>query len=75
VAVADSGPGVAPQDRERIFGRLVRGDGSGQRQAGAGLGLPIARGIARAHGGDVLCRPRRDGGRGAVFVLRLPLAL
>jgi two-component system, OmpR family, sensor kinase len=72
VAVADSGPGVAPQDRERIFGRLVRGDGSGQRQAGAGLGLPIARGIARAHGGDVFCGPRRDGGR---FVLRLPLAL
>jgi two-component system, OmpR family, sensor kinase len=73
VAVADSGPGVAPQDRERIFGRLVRLNGSGgPHMSGAGLGLPIARGIARAHGGDVFCRPANPNGGGAVFVLRLP---
>lgn len=74
LAVADNGPGVEPQDRERVFGRLVRGDGADPgRAAGAGLGLPIARGIARAHGGDVLCVQTPPGAIGAVFVLRLPL--
>jgi two-component system, OmpR family, sensor kinase len=73
VAVCDAGPGVAEQDRERIFGRLVRGDTDGDSQSsGAGLGLPIARGIARAHGGDVVCQPSPPGSRGAVFVLSLP---
>jgi two-component system, OmpR family, sensor kinase len=74
VSVIDGGPGVAPQDSERIFGRLVRADGAGERRmTGAGLGLPIARGIARAHGGDVFCRPTPKGAVGAVFVLRLPV--
>jgi two-component system, OmpR family, sensor kinase len=71
VAVRDSGPGVAPQLREHIFDRLVRGDTRGGRSAGAGLGLPIARGFARAHGGDVTCEPSPPGA-GAVFVLTLP---
>jgi len=47
--VADDGPGVLPEDRERVFQRFVTfGPGSG-----TGLGLPIARAIARAHGGDL----------------------
>ena len=72
VAVCDSGPGVAPEHRESIFGRLVRLDGTlGNGAGGSGLGLPIARGIARAHGGDVTCRDTPPGG-GAVFVLTLP---
>ncbi len=72
VAVCDGGPGVAPEQRERIFGRLVRLDGAhGNRVTGSGLGLPIARGIARAHGGDVTCQPTPPGS-GAVFVLTLP---
>src|ERR1700732_2265292 len=70
VSVCDSGPGVAPGAREQIFGRLVRLEGN-RNGAGAGLGLPIARGIARAHGGDVTCEPTAPGA-GAVFVLRLP---
>lgn len=72
VAVHDSGPGVPAAQRERIFGRLVRLDGEGSRGSGAGLGLPIARGIARAHGGDVTCEPA---GAGGVFVLTLPAVL
>lgn len=73
VTVCDAGPGVAETERERIFGRLVRLDASGRsRTAGTGLGLPIARGIARAHGGDVVCQPSPRGSRGAVFVLWLP---
>ena len=71
--VTDDGPGVAPQDRERIFDRLVRLDtGRDRRHGGSGLGLPIARGFARAHGGDLTCEPPGPGG-GAVFRLLLPV--
>ena len=77
VLVADSGPGVPPEDRERIFDRLVRLDQarteSGTPDGGAGLGLAIARGFARAHGGDLRCVEPPDG-RGAAFVLTLPRA-
>jgi two-component system, OmpR family, sensor kinase len=75
VAVHDGGPGVPVGDRERIFGRLVRlGTGRNGAAQGGGLGLTIARGIARAHGGDVTCQPPPRGTGGAVFVLRLPNA-
>jgi two-component system, OmpR family, sensor histidine kinase KdpD len=69
--VRDRGPGVAPQQRERLFEPFQRGPSRGV-QGGTGLGLAIARGAARAQGGDVTYRPR-DGG-GSVFVLRLPAA-
>ncbi|KQR99642.1 hypothetical protein ASG12_02255 [Williamsia sp. Leaf354] len=52
IAVTDSGPGVPPEARERIFDRLVQLDAA-RDSTGAGLGLPIARALARAHGGDV----------------------
>ena len=65
--VADSGPGVAPEDRERIFERFARGNDQG-RTEGAGLGLAIVRSIARGHGGDV----RLASGPGARFELTLP---
>ncbi|GAA5158624.1 hypothetical protein GCM10023321_38670 [Pseudonocardia eucalypti] len=70
VTVADTGPGVPEADRERIFDRLVRLDESRGRSGGlggAGLGLAIARGIARAHGGELRC------GADSVFELTLPL--
>ncbi|TWF76276.1 signal transduction histidine kinase [Pseudonocardia hierapolitana] len=69
--VTDDGPGVAPADRERIFDRLVRLDEARGEDGGAGLGLAIARGIARVHGGDLRCvDPPSD--RGAAFELVLP---
>jgi two-component system OmpR family sensor kinase len=72
VAVSDSGPGVAAEHRDHIFERLVRLDGARNAPVnGAGLGLPIARGIARAHGGDVICAPSPPG-TGAIFVLIIP---
>lgn len=71
VAVSDSGPGVPDGERERVFDRWVRLDGTRDRSGGAGLGLPVARGIARAHGGDLECLAGPEGG-GAVFVLKLP---
>lgn len=72
VVVADTGPGVPAADRERIFDRLVRLDEARSADAGgAGLGLAIARGIARAHGGDLRCVDPPDG-TGAAFTLTLP---
>lgn len=70
LVVSDTGEGIAPADRERVFDRLVRLDASRDRDhGGAGLGLSIARALARAHGGDLVCEPR-DGG--AQFRLTLP---
>ncbi len=75
ITVADDGPGIPPADRERVFDRLVRLDEARSRpegQSGAGLGLAIARGFARAHGGDLRCVPPAAGATGAVFRLELP---
>ncbi|MFC6156006.1 sensor histidine kinase [Kribbella jiaozuonensis] len=67
VMVEDDGPGVPPEVRDRIFDRLVHSPQS----KGAGLGLAIARGVARAHGGDLTVGDRADGKPGAAFYLRL----
>ncbi|WP_062299129.1 sensor histidine kinase [Demequina maris] len=70
--VADEGDGIAPEELHRVFERFYRGPGSGERP-GRGIGLTIARSLARAHGGDVSARS--DGpGRGATFTLVLPRA-
>lgn len=70
LTVDDDGPGVAESERERVFDRLVRLDDARNRaDGGAGLGLPIARGLARAQGGDLVCLPR-DGGARFRVVLR-----
>lgn len=70
VTVTDTGPGVPDDERNRIFERLVRLDADRARDhGGAGLGLSIARALARAHGGDLVCLPH-DGG--AQFRLSLP---
>ncbi|HEX2010015.1 MAG TPA: ATP-binding protein [Roseateles sp.] len=70
--VADNGPGIAPALRERIFTPFftTKGDGIGELQ-GTGLGLAVARGVAREHGGELLLE---DVPQGASFLLRLPLA-
>jgi two-component system OmpR family sensor kinase len=74
VTVADAGPGVPPNERERIFERFVRLDPSRSRSAfGSGLGLAIARRIAEAHGGSLRCI-EPPAGAGACFELRLPRA-
>ena len=72
--VTDNGPGVPNADRERIFERLVRiDDARTNHRGGAGLGLPIARGIARAHHGELnALEPTL--GKGAQFRLTLPAA-
>ena len=70
--VDDDGPGIPPEDRERIFDRFARLDAArGRDGGGAGLGLSIVRAIARAHDGDVAVAQSPEGG--ARFVLELPL--
>lgn len=51
VEVEDAGPGIAPEHVPNLFARFSRGDPARARDGGAGLGLPIARAIAEAHGG------------------------
>lgn len=71
--VLDRGIGVAPKDRGRIFLEFVRVDDSlSTRVPGTGLGLTIARRIARDHGGELTCEGRD--GAGSDFVLMLPAA-
>ncbi len=60
--VSDDGPGVAPDETERIFEPGIRGRVAGDAR-GNGLGLPLARRLARAVGGDVSAVPSSDGGR------------
>ena len=69
--VRDAGPGVPPQEREAIFERFRRADGSGK--PGAGLGLYISRGLVQAHGGELTVGDAPGGG--AEFVFWLPRRL
>lgn len=72
VTVDDRGPGVPPQDRERIFDRFARGGASRGSRPGTGLGLALAAETLRAHDGSVWCADRP--GPGGRFVVRIPLA-
>lgn len=63
VTIEDRGPGIDPRDRERVFRPFTRVDPSRSRQTGgAGLGLAMARGAVRAHGGDITLEDRMGGG-------------
>jgi signal transduction histidine kinase len=71
LVVEDDGPGIAPQQRERVFDRFHRTDAARDRAlGGTGLGLAIVRAIAEAHGGCVLATASPEGG--ARVALELP---
>ncbi len=73
VEVEDDGPGVPPEALERVFEPFERLEASRSRDTGGiGLGLSVARSIARAHGGEATLRNRPGGGLAAV--VRLPLS-
>lgn len=68
--VCDCGPGVPPEEREKIFEPFYRLPGASEKAGSVGLGLALVRQIARRHGGEVECLP--NGARGACFRVRLP---
>jgi signal transduction histidine kinase len=69
--VRDEGPGIAPTERSNVFARFYRGPRG--RSVGLGVGLYLAREIARAHGGELAIEA--TGARGSTFALRLPRAV
>lgn len=73
IEVRDTGPGMRPEEAERVFERFYRADPSRSRASGGvGLGLAIVAAVADAHGGNVLVRSQP--GEGATFQISLPLA-
>jgi len=72
VTVADTGPGIPPDDLDRIFDRFSQTDTAKGAGAGTGLGLVIAREVATGHGGDL--RVASTVGEGTRFTLILPMS-
>ena len=70
VKVSDEGPGIPPQELERVFHRFYRVDRS-RSQPGTGLGLAIAKHLVAMHGGTIRAYNRAEGG--ATFEVRLPI--
>jgi signal transduction histidine kinase len=73
VEISDEGPGLAQGEIEKVFAPFYRADGArNQGRSGVGLGLSVARSIARAHGGDVDLTTGSDSG-GLTAIVTLPL--
>ena len=74
VTVTDDGPGIPPEERDRVFDRFYRLEQSRSRESGGtGLGLAIAQDLAHSHGGAIVLRDRADGSSGLVAEVSLPL--
>lgn len=72
IEVADSGPGVPPDELSKIFDELYRG-ANARGIEGSGLGLALVQRIVKLHGGQIQVRSSQDEPRGTVFTLRLPV--
>jgi two-component system OmpR family sensor kinase len=73
IEVEDAGPGMAPEEAQRVFERFYRADQSRSRASGGvGLGLSIVAAVAEAHGGEASARS--EPGKGSTFRIILPLA-
>jgi two-component system phosphate regulon sensor histidine kinase PhoR len=75
VRVSDRGPGIDPEEQERIFDRFVRGRRAGeQRVRGSGIGLALVKHIAESHNGTITVKsPITEDRRGSMFVLKVPV--
>ena len=70
IVVDDDGPGIPPEEQEKVFAAFYRREAARDpAKAGVGLGLSIARTVAREHGGDVTLKNRDDGGFTALIEL------
>ena len=72
IAVRDHGPGLPPDEMERIFERFYRGSGTRQDRFGSGMGLAITRGLLAIQGGRITAANHPEGG--SVFTLEIPAA-
>lgn len=75
IAVSDEGPGIAREDRERVFDMFYRVRATDGQRAGTGLGLAICKGIVDAHGGSIRAEPAKADGTGSRIEIWLPLAV
>ena len=74
VSVVDAGPGVAPEERERIFDRFAQAEAGGIRPRGFGLGLSYCKLAIEAHNGRIWVEPGPEG-VGSRFVFTLPVVI
>ena len=70
VSIADTGPGIAPGDHERIFDEFQQGDAGVERREGTGLGLALSKRLIELHGGRIWVESEL--GSGSTFVFTLP---
>ena len=69
--VSDSGPGIAPGDKSRIFERFFRSASARPAEKGSGLGMAIVRELVELHGGSI--RVEDNPGGGTSFIVGLPI--
>lgn len=72
IEVADSGPGIHPEEQQRVFEELYRGENA-RSVEGSGLGLSFVRRIVSLHHGELTLRSRQDEQHGTIFSIRLPV--
>jgi signal transduction histidine kinase len=72
ISVADTGPGVAPEDVERIFEVFQQTDAGAEQQEGTGLGLTLSKRFVELHGGRIWVDS--EPGKGGTFVFTLPMS-
>lgn len=73
IRICDEGPGIAPEERDKVFDMFYsvsRGDGQND---GTGLGLAISQGMIGAHGGDIEIAENADKGKGTCMIIHLPV--
>jgi two-component system sensor histidine kinase KdpD len=73
ISMEDEGEGLPEMDRERVFDKFYRVMAADRKRAGTGLGLSIARGFMEAMGGSIIAT-NREGRKGAIFILAIPVA-
>ena len=72
ISIRDQGPGIPQEVLPHVFDLYCQGEAEGRRAGSAGIGLSIAKSVARLHGGDITARNHPEGG--SEFTIQIPLA-